>query len=104
MDYFWFDGFEYLIFSLLDIDIWGYYYDGKRNYIINFFYNNVEVDDYVKIFGLDEILNKICEVNFFILEIIGINLLIFGSFNMSDDGRDSNYSKLNNRLICFGMY
>ncbi len=104
LDHFWSDGFEYSTSSPSDIDIWGYYHDGKRNYIINPFYNNAEVDDYVKISGPDEILNKIREVNPSILEITGINPLTFGSPNMSDDGRDSNYSKLNNRPIRFGTY
>ncbi len=104
LDHFWSDGFEYSTSSPSDIDIWGYYHDGKRNYIINPFYNNAEVDDYVKISGPDEILNKIREVNPSILEITGINPLTFGSPNMSDDGRDSNNSKLNNRPIRFGTY
>lgn len=104
LDHFWSDGFEYSTSSPSDIDIWGYYHDGKRNYIINPFYNNAEVDDYVKISGPDEILNKIREVNPSILEITGINPLTFGSPNMNDDGRDSNYSKLNNRPIRFGTY
>ncbi|MEW4431103.1 ATP-binding protein [Paenibacillus pabuli] len=104
LDHFWSDGFEYSTSSPSDIDIWGYYHDGKRNYIINPFYNNAEVDDYVKISGPDEILNKIREVNPSILEITGINPLTFGSPNMSDDGRDSNYSKLNSRPIRFGTY
>ncbi|NUU74201.1 ATP-binding protein [Paenibacillus xylanilyticus] len=104
LDHFWSDGFEYSTSSPSDIDIWGYYHDGKRNYIINPFYNNAEVDGYVKISGPDEILTKIREVNPSILEITGINPLTFGSPNMSDDGRDSNYSKLNNRPIRFGTY
>jgi len=104
LDHFWSDGFEYSTSSPSDIDIWGYYHDGQRNYIINPFYNNAEVDDYVKISGPDEILNKIREVNPSILEITGINPLTFGSPNMSDDGRDSNYNKLNNRPIRFGTY
>lgn len=104
LDHFWSDGFEYSTSSPSDIDIWGYYHDGKRNYIINPFYNNAEVDDYVKISGPDEILNKIREVNPSILEITGINPLTFGSPNMSDDGRDSKNSKLNNRPIRFGTY
>ncbi|MFS0874245.1 ATP-binding protein [Paenibacillus xylanilyticus] len=104
LDHFWSDGFEYSTSSPSDIDIWGYYHDGKRNYIINPFYNNAEVDDYVKISGPDEILTKIREVNPSILEITGINPLTFGSPNMSNDGRDSNYSKLNNRPIRFGTY
>ncbi|WP_110757143.1 ATP-binding protein [Paenibacillus illinoisensis] len=104
LDHFWSDGFEYSTSSPSDIDIWGYYHDGKRNYIINPFYNNAEVDDYVKISGPDEILNKIREVNPSILEITGINPLTFGSPNMSDVGRDSNYSKLNSRPIRFGTY
>ncbi|MBM6387007.1 MAG: PAS domain S-box protein [Paenibacillus sp.] len=104
LDHFWSDGFEYSTSSPSDIDIWGYYHDGKRNYIINPFYNNAEVDDYVKISGPDEILNKIREVNPSILEITGINPLTFGSPNMSEDGRDSNYSKLNSRPIRFGTY
>lgn len=104
LDHFWSDGFEYSTSSPSDIDIWGYYHDGKRNYIINPFYNNTEVDDYVKISSPDEILNKIREVNPSILEITGINPLTFGSPNMGDDGRDSNFSKLNNRPIRFGTY
>lgn len=104
LEHFWSDGFEYSTSSPSDIDIWGYYHDGKRNYIINPFYNNTEVDDYVKISSPDEILNKIREVNPSILEITGINPLTFGSPNMSDDGRDSNFSKLNNRPIRFGTY
>ncbi|MGV2963528.1 PAS domain S-box protein [Paenibacillus sp. AGC30] len=104
LEHFWSDGFEYSTSSPSDIDIWGYYHDGKRNYIINPFYNNTEVDDYVKISSPDEILNKIREVNPSILEITGINPLTFGSPNMGDDGRDSNFSKLNNRPIRFGTY
>lgn len=104
LDHFWSDGFEYSTSSPSDIDIWGYYHDGKRNYIINPFYNNAEVDDYVKISGPDEILNKIREVNPSILEITGINPLTFGSPSMNDDGRDSNFSKLNSKPIRFGTY
>ncbi|MEY8748491.1 ATP-binding protein [Bacillales bacterium AN1005] len=104
LDHFWSDGFEYSTSSPSDIDIWGYYHDGERNYIINPFYNNAEVDDYVKISGPDEILNKIREVNPSILEITGINPLTFGSPSMNDDGRDSNFSKLNNKPIRFGTY
>lgn len=104
LDHFWSDGFEYSTSSPTDIDIWGYYHDGQRNYIINPFYNNTEVDDYVKISSPDEILNKIREVNPSILEITGINPLTFASADMSDDGRDINFSKLNNRPIRFGTY
>jgi len=104
LDHFWSDGFEYSTSSPTDIDIWGYYHDGKRNYIINPFYNNTEVDDYVKISSPDEILNKIREVNPSILEITGINPLTFASPDMSGDGRDTNFSKLNNRPIRFGTY
>ncbi|WP_145415485.1 ATP-binding protein [Paenibacillus xylanexedens] len=104
LDHFWSNGFEYSTSSPTDIDIWGYYHDGKRNYIINPFYNNTEVDDYVKISSPDEILTKIREVNPSILEITGINPLTFASPDMSDDGRDINFSKLNNRPIRFGTY
>lgn len=104
LDHFWSDGFEYSTSSPTDIDIWGYYHDGKRNYIINPFYNNTEVDDYVKISSPDEILTKIREVNPSILEITGINPLTFGNPDMRDDGRDTNFSKLNNRPIRFGTY
>lgn len=104
LDHFWSDGFEYSTSNPSDVDIWGYYHDGKRNYIINPFYNNAAVDDYVKISGPDEILNKIREVNSSILEITGINPLTFGSSNMSNDGRDTNHNKLNNRPIRFGTY
>ncbi|WP_366291946.1 ATP-binding protein [Paenibacillus sp. AN1007] len=104
LDHFWSDGFEYSTSSPTDIDIWGYYHDGKRNYIINPFYNNTEVDDYVKISSPDEILTKIREVNPSILEITGINPLTFGNPDMRDDGRDINFSKLNNRPIRFGTY
>lgn len=104
LDHFWSDGFEYSTSNPSDVDIWGYYHDGKRNYIINPFYNNAAVDSYVKISGPDEILNKIREVNPSILEITGINPLTFGSSSMSNDGRDTNHSKLNNRPIRFGTY
>ncbi|OAX45630.1 PAS domain S-box protein [Paenibacillus sp. AD87] len=104
LDHFWSDGFEYSTSNPSDVDIWGYYHDGKRNYIINPFYNNAAVDDYVKISGPDEILNKIREVNSSILEITGINPLTFGSSSMSNDGRDTNHNKLNNRPIRFGTY
>lgn len=104
LDHFWSDGFEYSTSNPSDVDIWGYYHDGKRNYIINPFYNNAAVDDYVKISGPDEILNKIREVNPSILEITGINPLTFGSSSMSNDGRDTNHNKLNNRPIRFGTY
>ncbi|PYE42731.1 PAS domain S-box protein [Paenibacillus barcinonensis] len=103
-DHFWSDGFEYSTSSPTDIDIWGYYHDGKRNYIINPFYNNNEVDDYVKISSPDEILTKIREVNPSILEITGINPLTFASPDMGEDGRDENYRKLNDRPIRFGTY
>lgn len=104
LDHFWSDGFEYSTSNPSDVDIWGYYHDGKRNYIINPFYNNAAVDGYVKISGPDEILNKIREVNPSILEITGINPLTFGSSSMSNDGRDTNHNKLNNRPIRFGTY
>lgn len=103
-DHFWSDGFEYSTSSPSDVDIWGYYHDGKRNYIINPFYNNAEVDDYVKISSPNEILNKIREVNPSILEITGINPLTFGSPTMNVDGRDEKFNKLNNKPIRFGTY
>lgn len=101
---FWSGPFEYSTSNPDFIDKWGYYYDGKRNYIIDPYVRSTAVSDYVKIMNPDEIIQESKAVNPGILEITGINPKTFGSPSMKSDGTDPENTKLRNRPIQYGTY
>lgn len=86
------------------IDKWGYYYDGKRNYIIDPYIRSTSIKDFVKITSPDVVVEKTIQSNPHILEVTGINPVTFGNIYMRQDGSDLIHSKLGNRPIRFGSY
>ncbi|GGG09934.1 hypothetical protein GCM10010912_62950 [Paenibacillus albidus] len=104
MDNFWSGPFEFSTSNPESIEKWGYYYDGRSNYIIDPYIRSTAISDYVKIMSPDEIVRKTKEVNPGILEITGINQETFGSASMAPDGSDSINVKLRNRPIKYGTY
>lgn len=104
MDNFWSGPFEYSSSNPEFIEKWGYYYDGRSNYIIDPYIRSSSVNDYVKIMSPNEILQQTQEVNPEVLEITGINPATFGSATMHSDGSDEVNVKLRNRPIKFGTY
>ncbi|MCM3786755.1 PAS domain S-box protein [Neobacillus mesonae] len=103
-DHFWSDGFEYATSDPDNINIWGYYHDGERNYIINPFLNANQVEDYVVFSSPDGMLEKVKDVNPSILSITGINPSTFGQPSMAQDGTDELNYKFGTRPIKFGSY
>lgn len=101
---FWSGPFEYSTSNPDFIDKWGYYYDGKRNYIIDPYIRSTAVSDYVKIMNPEEIIQESKAVNPGILEITGINPKTFGAASMMPDGTDPGNTKLRNRPIQYGTY
>ncbi|WP_379137515.1 ATP-binding protein [Paenibacillus sp. sgz500958] len=101
---FWSGPFEYSSSNPEFIEKWGYYHDGKRNYIIDPYIRSTSVSDYVKIMSPSEIVEQTKVVNPDILEITGINPNTFGSDTMMPDGSDSENVKLRSRPIKFGAY
>ncbi|WP_238655848.1 ATP-binding protein [Paenibacillus piscarius] len=104
LENFWSGPFEYSTSNPDFIDKWGYYYDGKRNYIIDPYIRSTAVSDYVKIMNPEEIIQESKAVNPGILEITGINPQTFGSSTMMPDGTDPKNTKLRNRPIQYGTY
>jgi two-component system, sporulation sensor kinase E len=104
MDNFWSGPFEYSSSNPEFIEKWGYYHDGKSNYIIDPYIRSTSVSDYIKIMSPNEIVEKTREVNPDILEITGINPVTFGSDTMDPDGHDNINVKLRNRPIKYGTY
>lgn len=103
-DHFWSNGFEYATSDPDNINIWGYYHDGERNYIINPFMNSEEIEDYVLFFNPEGSIKKFQDVNPSILSIAGINPVTFGQPTMAEDGTDELYPKFINKPIFFGEY
>lgn len=103
-DHYWSDGFEYATSDPDNINIWGYYHDGERNYIINPFLNASEVEDYVVFSSPDGMIEKVKDVNPSILSIAGINPSTFGLPSMAPDGTDELNYKFGTRPIMFGTY
>ncbi|WP_410513002.1 ATP-binding protein [Paenibacillus sp. BR2-3] len=104
MENFWSGPFEYSSSNPEYIEKWGYYHDGKRNYIIDPYIRSTSVSDYIKIMSPNEIVQQSKDVNPGILEITGINPETFGSDTMEPDGNDSVNVKLRNRPIKYGTY
>ncbi|WP_211749659.1 PAS domain S-box protein [Paenibacillus sp. Marseille-Q4541] len=101
---FWSNGFEYATSDPENINIWGYYHDGKRNYIINPFMNADQIEDYVLFFNPEGIIKKFQDVNPSILSIAGINPITFGQPSMSQDGTDELNFKFVTKPVFFGTY
>ncbi|MDQ0196395.1 sensor histidine kinase [Paenibacillus wynnii] len=104
MDNFWSGPFEYSSSNPEFIEKWGYYYDGRSNYIIDPYIRSTSVTDYVKVMSPDEIVKQTKGVNPSILEVTGFNPDTFGSVTMKDDGSDDVNTKLRNRPIKYGTY
>ncbi|MFD1776523.1 sensor histidine kinase [Paenibacillus rhizophilus] len=104
MEHFWSGPFEYSSSNPEFIEKWGYYYDGRSNYIIDPYIRSTSISDYVRIMSPEEIVKQTMEVNPDILEITGINPSTFGSSTMAPDGTDSVNVKLRNRPITYGTY
>lgn len=104
MDKFWAGPFEYSTSNPGFIDKWGYYYDGKRNYMIDPFIRSDAVNEYAKMVSPEAVLEKTKQVNPQILEIACINPQTFGNSGMTENGYDSNNNKLLNRPIQYGTY
>ncbi|NGM85553.1 PAS domain S-box protein [Paenibacillus sp. 7124] len=104
MDHFWSGPFEYSSSNPEYIEKWGYYYDGRSNYIIDPYIRSTSISNYVRIMSPEEIVKQTMEVNPDILEITGINPSTFGSSTMAPDGTDSVNVKLRNRPIMYGTY
>ncbi|WP_054955422.1 PAS domain S-box protein [Paenibacillus dakarensis] len=102
--HFWSGPFEFSTSRPEYIDKWGYYYDGKRNYIIDPYIRSSNIKDFVKITSPDVVAQKTIESNPRILEITGINPVTFGNIYMEKDGTDQFNYKLRNRPIKFGTY
>ncbi|WP_025692997.1 ATP-binding protein [Paenibacillus zanthoxyli] len=104
MDHFWSGPFEYSSSNPEYIEKWGYYHDGRSNYIIDPYIRSTSISNYVRIMSPEEIVKQTMEVNPDILEITGINPSTFGSSTMAPDGTDSVNAKLRNRPIMYGTY
>ncbi|AIQ10676.1 ATP-binding protein [Paenibacillus durus] len=104
MEHFWSGPFEYSSSNPEFIEKWGYYFDGRSNYIIDPYIRSTSISDYVRIMSPEEIVKQTMKVNPDILEITGINPSTFGSSTMAPDGTDSVNVKLRNRPIMYGTY
>lgn len=103
-DHFWSGPFEFSTSNPEFIDKWGYYYDSKRNYIIDPYIRNSNIKDFVKITSPDTVVKETLKSNPRILEVTGINPETFGNEYMREDGTDDVHHKLRNRPITFGTY
>ncbi|WP_234414285.1 ATP-binding protein [Paenibacillus sp. CAA11] len=70
---FWSGPFDISFSNPNNIDKWGYYQDGKRNYLINPFIRSSDIEEYHQAMSPEGILQKTMEVNSGIVEITGIN-------------------------------
>lgn len=104
MEHFWSGPFEYSSSNPEYIEKWGYYYDGKRNYLIDPYIRSTSISDYVRIMSPNEIVEQMKEANPRILEITGFNPNTFGTDTMEADGEDRVNSKLRNKPIKYGTY
>jgi len=103
-EHFWSGPFEFSTSNPEFIDKWGYYYDGKRNYIIDPYIRNSNIKDFVKITSPNTVVEETLKSNPRILEVTGINPETFGNEYMREDGTDDVHHKLRNRPITFGTY
>ncbi|WP_106769503.1 PAS domain S-box protein [Paenibacillus faecalis] len=102
--HFWSGPFEYSTARPEFISKWGYYYDGKRNYIIDPYIRSTDIQDFIKISSPDIVIEQTIKTNPNILEVTGINPDTFGNMFMEKDGTDRVHFKLRNRPIKFGTY
>ncbi|MFH0071077.1 PAS domain S-box protein, partial [Peribacillus sp. NPDC056705] len=102
--HFWSGPFEFSTSSPESIDKWGYYYDGKRNYIIDPYIRSSDIKDFMKVTSPDTVVEETLKSNPRILEVTGINPDTFGNDYMREDGKDAIHYKLGNRPITFGTY
>lgn len=102
--HFWSGPFEFSTSRPEFIDKWGYYYDGKRNYIIDPYIRSTNIKDFVKITSPDGVVEQTKESNSRILEVTGINPETFGNIYMERNGTDRIHYKLGNRPVKFGTY
>jgi two-component system, sporulation sensor kinase E len=104
LDRFWTGPLDYSISSPGYIYKWGYYYDGKRNYMIDPFIRSEAASNYTQMVSPEAVLEKTKEVNRQILEITCINPETFGNENMTSGGFDSYNLRLQSRPIRYGTY
>lgn len=71
--HFWSGPFDVSTSNPGNIDKWGYYQDGKRNYLINPFIRSTDIEDFHQVMSPDTILQKTMDTNSSIKEITGIN-------------------------------
>lgn len=102
--HFWSGPFEFSTAMPEFIDKWGYYYDGKRNYIIDPYIRSTDIKDFFKITSPGVVIEQTIKSNPRILEVTGINPDTFGNIFMEKDGTDKIHYKLGNRPIKFGTY
>lgn len=102
--HFWSGPFEFSTARPENINKWGYYYDGKRNYIIDPYIRSTDIEDFFKISSPDIVIEQTIKSNPRILEVTGINPDTFGNVFMGEDGVDKVHYKLRNRPVKFGTY
>ncbi|WP_305025913.1 ATP-binding protein [Paenibacillus lacisoli] len=104
LDNFWSGPFEQSYSEPDRINKWGYYYDGKRNYMINPYFQDTAIEDYLKVMSPNEIVEETKKVNNQVLEITGINPKSFGKEPLNSNGTESSFNALTNQPIRFGSY
>lgn len=102
---FWSGPFEYASAdpTKLNINKWGYYYDGSTNYIIDPFVSNKKFEEFQETTGIQAILQKTIAANKRLLEITGVNPATFGRTELktvTDKGEELKHNVT--RPIMFG--
>ncbi|WP_409344020.1 sensor histidine kinase [Paenibacillus sp. MBLB4367] len=104
---FWSGPFEYASSdpTKLNINKWGYYYDGSTNYMIDPFVSNENFEEFQNTTGIQAILQKTLESNEQLLEITGVNPATFGKKELktlTDTGEELKHNV--SRAIMFGEF
>ncbi|CAM4328536.1 Spo0B domain-containing protein [Paenibacillus tarimensis] len=74
---FWTGPYDYATSDTSKLRKWGYYYDGSTNYIIDPYVSYEALQDYEENTGVERLIRKTLEENTSLLEITGINPVIY---------------------------
>ncbi|MED1204128.1 putative bifunctional diguanylate cyclase/phosphodiesterase [Heyndrickxia acidicola] len=104
LPYYWTGPIEKASSNPQHIDKWGYYYDGKTNYIIDPYLRDKQILGYESRFGPDDVMNSFTKKADGILEITVFNPKKFGDKKTSVYLNGNTYTKIVDNPIWYGTY
>jgi diguanylate cyclase (GGDEF)-like protein len=104
LPYYWTGPIEKASSNPHHIDKWGYYYDGKTNYIIDPYLRDKQILGYESRFGPEDVMNSFTKKTEGILELTVFNPKKFGDKKTSVYLNGNTYTKIIDKPIWYGSY